>query len=81
MDPAFTPRSARKALDRHFAHRRRHPVMAVICTRSHFGGVGAATTVEGIAAGRTTVIARAGFTEEAVSGNLDAGSAMLGRTM
>jgi alkyl sulfatase BDS1-like metallo-beta-lactamase superfamily hydrolase len=58
-------------------------VTAVIYTHSHidhFGGVGGVITVEDVAAGRTKVIAPAGFTEEAVSENLYAGNAMLRRS-
>ena len=84
IDPCVSPLAARAALDLYFAHRPSKPVTAVLYTHSHidhFGGVGAVTTAEDVAAGKTKIIASAGFTEEAVSENIYAGNAMIRRVM
>jgi alkyl sulfatase BDS1-like metallo-beta-lactamase superfamily hydrolase len=82
IDCTTATTTAKAALDLYFQHRPKRPVVAVIQTHSHidhFGGIGGVTTVEDVAAGKTKVIAPAGFTEEAVSENLYAGNAMLRR--
>src|SRR5262249_39526857 len=64
VDPLATPAAARAALDLYFAHRPRRPVVAVIYTHSHgdhVGGIGGVVSSTDVAAGRTTVIAPAGF--------------------
>lgn len=84
MDTAISTTGARGALDLYYAHRPRKPVTAVIYSHSHadhFGGVAAVTSAEDVAAGKTKIVAPAGFTEEAVSENLYAGNAMFRRTM
>jgi len=84
VDPCVSTLAARAAMDLYFAHRPRKPVTAVIYTHSHidhFGGVAAVTNVEDVAAGKTKIIAPAGFTEEAVSENIYTGNAMIRRVM
>jgi alkyl sulfatase BDS1-like metallo-beta-lactamase superfamily hydrolase len=84
IDPCVSPLAARAALDLYFAHRPSKPVTAVLYTHSHidhFGGVGAVTTAEDVAAGKTKIIAPAGFTEEAVSENIYTGNTMIRRVM
>jgi alkyl sulfatase BDS1-like metallo-beta-lactamase superfamily hydrolase len=79
VDPLTSSETAKAALNLYFAHRRPKPVLAVIHTHSHvdhFGGVKGVITEEDVKAKRTRVIAPAGFTEEAVSENVMAGTAM-----
>ncbi len=70
IDTLFTPGAARAALDLYFAHRPRKPVVAVIYSHSHpdhFGGVGGLVSPADVAAGKTQVIAPAGFMEALIS--------------
>ncbi len=79
IDPLSTVGSAREALELYFAHRPRRPVTAVVYTHSHsdhYGGVKGVATDADVAAGRTRVIAPAGFMEAAVSESVIAGNAM-----
>ncbi len=69
IDTLATPGAARAALDLYFAQRPRKPITAVIYTHSHadhVGGAGAVVSQADVAAGRTTVIAPAGFMETLV---------------
>ena len=69
IDTLATPAAARAALDLYFAHRPRKPVVAVIYTHSHgdhFGGVSGVVSPADVAAGRTKVIAPAGFMEAVI---------------
>ena len=80
IDTLATPGAAHEALDLYFAHRPRKPVVAVIYTHSHsdhFGGASAVVSQADAAAGKTKVIAPAGFmaaitTESLGAGNLTA---------
>jgi len=69
IDTLATPGAARAALDLYFAHRPRKPVAAVIYTHSHgdhYGGISGVVSPADVAAGRTKVIAPAGFMEALV---------------
>jgi len=69
VDTLATPGAARAALDLYFAHRPRKRVVAVIYTHSHpdhYGGVSGVVSPADVAAGRTRVIAPAGFMEALV---------------
>lgn len=80
IDTLATPGAAREALDLYFAHRPRKPVVAIIYTHSHgdhFGGASGVVSPADAAAGKTKIIAPAGFmeaiTSEAIApGNLGA---------
>ena len=80
IDTLTTPGAAREALKLYFEHRPRKPVVAVIYTHSHpdhFGGASGVISSADAAAGKTKVIAPAGFmeaitTEAVVAGNLTA---------
>ncbi len=64
IDTLATPGAAREALDLYFAHRPRKPVVAVIYTHSHpdhFGGASGVVSPADAAAGKTKIIAPAGF--------------------
>ena len=64
IDTLATPGAAREALDLYFAHRPRRPVVAVIYTHSHgdhFGGASGVVSPAAAAAGKTKIIAPAGF--------------------
>jgi alkyl sulfatase BDS1-like metallo-beta-lactamase superfamily hydrolase len=79
IDPLTCQETAAAALELYFAHRRKRPVLAVIYSHSHadhFGGVRGVTNEADVRAGRTAIIAPAGFMEEAVSENVMAGVAM-----
>lgn len=79
IDPLSTVASAQEALALYFAHRPKRPVVAVVFTHSHsdhYGGAKGVTSDADVAAGRTTVIAPAGFLEAAVSESVIAGNAM-----
>jgi alkyl sulfatase BDS1-like metallo-beta-lactamase superfamily hydrolase len=79
VDPLSSSETAKAALDLYYAHRPRKPVLAVIHTHSHvdhYGGVKGVTSQEDVTAGRVRIIAPVGFTEEAVSENVMAGTAM-----
>lgn len=79
IDPLSTVGAAKAALDLYFAHRPARPVVAVIYTHSHsdhYGGAKGVASEADVAAGRTAVIAPAGFLEAAVSESIIAGNAM-----
>jgi alkyl sulfatase BDS1-like metallo-beta-lactamase superfamily hydrolase len=82
VDTGASTVSARAGLDLYFQHRPKKTIAAIVLTHSHadhFGGIGALTTVEDVSAGKTKIIAPAGFAAEAISENLYAGNAMLRR--
>src|SRR5258707_3642245 len=67
IDTLTTPGAAREALDLYFAHRPRKPVLAVIYSHSHgdhYGGASGVVSQADAAAGKTKVIAPAGFIED-----------------
>src|SRR5258706_11288324 len=69
IDTLTTPGAAREALDLYFAHRPRKPVVAVIYSHSHpdhYGGGSGVGPPADVAAGKTKVIAPAGFMEAVV---------------
>jgi alkyl sulfatase BDS1-like metallo-beta-lactamase superfamily hydrolase len=79
VDPLGSTGAARLGLDLYFAHRPKKPVTAVIYTHSHgdhYPGAGGVATPEDVAAGRTEVIAPAGFMEAVVAEAVIAGNAM-----
>jgi alkyl sulfatase BDS1-like metallo-beta-lactamase superfamily hydrolase len=66
IDTLSTPGAAREALDLYFAHRPRKPLVAVIYSHSHpdhYGGASGVVSQADVAAGKTKVIAPAGFME------------------
>src|SRR5215472_12564533 len=82
IDPLLTVASAREALDLYYAHRPRKPVVAVIYTHSHtdhYGGVKGVTSEADVRAGKTKIIAPAGFMREVVSEFVIAGNPMARR--
>jgi len=82
IDPLTCKETAAAALELYFTHRPKRPVVAVIYSHSHadhFGGVRGVTCDADVHAGRTKIIAPAGFMEEAVSENVMAGPAMARR--
>ena len=82
IDPLLTVASAREALDLYYAHRPRKPVVAVIYTHSHadhYAGVKGVTREADVQAGKTKIIAPAGFMREAVSESVIAGNPMARR--
>lgn len=84
MDPLVSPECARAALELYFQHRPRKPVVAMIHSHSHadhYGGVKGVISQEDVDAGKTMVIAPAGFLEAAVSENVLAGNVMTRRTL
>lgn len=83
VDTTTSVDAARAGIELYFQHRPRKPIAAIVLTHSHidhFAGIGALTTADDVAAGKTRIIAPFGFTEEAVSENLYAGNAMLRRS-
>jgi alkyl sulfatase BDS1-like metallo-beta-lactamase superfamily hydrolase len=79
VDPLGSTGAARLGLDLYFQHRPRKPVTAVIYTHSyadHYPGAGGVATAEDVTAGRTEVIAPAGFMEAVVAESVIAGNAM-----
>ena len=79
IDPLTSSETAKAALDLVNTSLGERPVTAVLYTHSHadhFGGVRGVTTQEDVDAGRTQIIAPAGFVEHAVSENLIAGNLM-----
>jgi alkyl sulfatase BDS1-like metallo-beta-lactamase superfamily hydrolase len=78
IDALSTPGAATEALDLYFAHRPRKPVVALIYSHSHsdhYSGASGVVSPADVAAGKTQVIAPAGFTdavivESAVAANL-----------
>jgi alkyl sulfatase BDS1-like metallo-beta-lactamase superfamily hydrolase len=82
VDPLVTAEPAAAALELVNAHVERRPVTAVIFTHSHadhFGGVRGVCSPEDVDAGRVRIVAPVGFTAEAVSENVMAGTAMTRR--
>lgn len=82
IDTLLTVDSAREAIELYYAHRPRKPVVAVIYTHSHadhYGGVKGVTREADVQAGKTKIIAPAGFMREAVSENVIAGNPMARR--
>src|SRR5467141_1122427 len=78
IDTLTTPGAAREALDLYFAHRPRKPVVTVIYTHSHpdhYGGVSGVVSQAEVAAGKTRVLAPAGFMEAVISEAVTAGNA------
>ena len=70
IDTLTTPGAAREALDLYFAHRPRKPVVTVIYTHSHpdhYGGASGVVSPADVAAGKTRVLAPAGFMEAVIS--------------
>jgi alkyl sulfatase BDS1-like metallo-beta-lactamase superfamily hydrolase len=66
IDTLTSPGAAREALGLYFAHRPRKPVVAVIYSHSHgdhYGGASGVVSLADAAAGKTKVIAPAGFME------------------
>ncbi len=80
IDTLYTPGAAHAALDLYFAHRPHRPVVAVIYTHNHadhYGGASGVISPSDAAAGKTKVIAPAGFmdaltNDDVVAGNLKA---------
>lgn len=84
IDPLITTEVAAAALDLYFKHRPKRPVIAVIYSHSHadhWGGVRGVVNGDDVAAGKVSVIAPAGFMEEAVGENVIAGNAMSRRAL
>ena len=82
IDTLLTAPAAREALDLYYTHRPRKPVVAVVYTHSHadhYGGVKGVTSEADVQAGKTKIIAPAGFMEAAVSESVIAGNPMARR--
>src|SRR6266404_4116937 len=78
IDTLTTPGAAREALDLYFAHRPRKAVVAVIYSHSHpdhYGGVSGVVSQAEVAAGKTKLIAPAGFLEAVVGEAVIGGNA------
>ena len=79
IDTLSTAGSAREGLDLYFANRPRKAVVAVIYTHSHsdhYGGASGVVSPADVAAGKTKVIAPAGFMEAVVAESVTGGNAM-----
>ena len=79
VDPLTTGEPAAAAADLYFGHRPKRPVVAVIYTHSHadhYGGVKGLVSEEEVRAGKVRIFAPEGFTAEAMSETVLAGSAM-----
>jgi alkyl sulfatase BDS1-like metallo-beta-lactamase superfamily hydrolase len=79
IDPLSSIGAAEEAIALYLAHRPRKPVVAVVYTHSHsdhYGGVKGVVTAAEVAAGRTRVIAPAGFMEAVSNESVIAGNAM-----
>ncbi|MGN8247349.1 alkyl/aryl-sulfatase [Cellulomonas soli] len=79
VDPLISRETAAAAWALYCEHRGERPIRAVIYTHSHidhFGGVKGVISQDDVDAGRTEVVAPAGFMEHAVSENVFAGTAM-----
>src|SRR6266850_176259 len=77
-DTLTTPGAAREALDLYFAHRPRTPVVAVIYSHSHgdhYGGASGVVSQADATAGKTKVIAPAGFMEALIGEAVVGGNA------
>lgn len=82
VDPLTSVEAARAAYELVSEHLGKKPVLCVIYSHSHadhYAGVGGVTSAAEVAAGKVSVIAPAGFLQEAVSENIIAGPAMLRR--
>jgi len=78
IDTLTTPGAAREALDLYFAHRPRKPVLAVIYSHSHgdhYGDASGVVSQADVAAGKTKVIAPAGFMEAVIGEAVIGGNA------
>jgi alkyl sulfatase BDS1-like metallo-beta-lactamase superfamily hydrolase len=78
IDTLSTPGAAREALDLYFANRPRRPVVAVIYSHSHgdhYGGASGVVSQADAAAGKTKIIAPAGFLEAVVGEAVTGGNA------
>jgi alkyl sulfatase BDS1-like metallo-beta-lactamase superfamily hydrolase len=78
IDTLSTPGAAREALDLYLAHRPRKPVVAVIYSHSHpdhYSGASGIVSQADAAAGKTKVIAPAGFMEAVFGEAVIAGNA------
>jgi alkyl sulfatase BDS1-like metallo-beta-lactamase superfamily hydrolase len=78
IDTLSTPGAAREALALYFAHRPRKPVVAVIYSHSHgdhYGGASGVVSQADVAAGKTKIMAPAGFTEAVVGEAVIGGNA------
>ncbi len=83
-DTLMSAETAALALELYYQHRPKVPVKAIIFTHSHgdhFGGVKGFVTDEEIESGAVKVYAPDSFTEEAISENVLAGTAMTRRGM
>jgi len=83
IDTLTTPSAAREALNLYFTHRPRKPVVAVIYSHSHgdhYGGASGVVSQTDVTAGKTKVIAPAGFMEALVGEALVGGNAKARRT-
>jgi alkyl sulfatase BDS1-like metallo-beta-lactamase superfamily hydrolase len=79
VDPLTSAETAAAGLALIQEHVQHRPVTAVICTHSHadhFGGLRGVTSKEAVDAGEVRIVAPEGFTREAVSENVMAGTAM-----
>lgn len=79
VDPLGSVGAAKAALDLYLAHRPKRPVSAVIYTHSHsdhYGGARGVVDAADVAAGRTAIIAPAGFMAAVVAESVVAGNAM-----
>lgn len=79
VDPLGSVGAARASLDLYLAHRPKRPVVAVIYTHSHsdhYGGVRGVAEDADVAAGRTSIIAPAGFMNAVIAESVVAGNAM-----
>lgn len=79
IDPLGSVGAARASLDLYFAHRPKRPVVAVIYTHSHsdhYGGVRGVAEAAEVAAGRTAIVAPAGFMDAVIAESVVAGNAM-----
>jgi alkyl sulfatase BDS1-like metallo-beta-lactamase superfamily hydrolase len=78
IDTLSTPGAAREALDLYFAHRPRKPVVAVIYSHSHpdhYGGASGVVSPADLAAGKTKILAPAGFMEAVIGEAVTGGNA------
>jgi alkyl sulfatase BDS1-like metallo-beta-lactamase superfamily hydrolase len=79
IDTLSTAGAAREALDLYFRNRPRRPVVAVIYTHSHsdhYGGTDGVISAADVAAGKTAVLAPAGFVDAVVAESVTGGNAM-----
>jgi alkyl sulfatase BDS1-like metallo-beta-lactamase superfamily hydrolase len=84
IDTLSSPGAAREALDLYFAHRPRKPVVAVIYSHSHgdhYGGASGVVSQADAAAGKTKVLAPAGFMEALIGEAAMGGNAKARRAM